>query len=630
MKKLVPIAIATINDNNIYDIIDTLIKLDADEVIFALIYLEKLDEQCELINKYSPYFKEKNIRVSAWIDTIDSIKSDKYQLIKAADGRESCCVCPLCKDFVDDYCEYVKKLIKETDIKKIVLEDDFRLHMPYMETVCFCDEHIKLYGEILGEKVTKEIMIENIRNNSRNKYKDAWLKGNRLSLEYCAKRIREAVDSVDKSIEIQLCAGPSTFGADGTDAVALAKILASGETPELRLIGAPYWQNGFHLVDSMISAIDFTRHQALVCKKNNITTIAEGDPYPRPRHTVPASHLETFHTIILADGNFDKIQKYVLDYFSSLAYETGYVDADIKNHGLYADIERIFKNKEAVGINLVEPFDGIYQYAKINKCPENGVINSAGRDLLNQNSFPAVFEQSGVNLIFGENARCIERDMLKNGAILDIEAAKILYNEGVDVGIEEWQDNNFGNWQHSNNPNCYEYFYDYDERVGLWGDVSLCSFLPKETCEISSSIYRFDREFIGSYFYENDNNEKFLIYNFNAEEDCKIFGLFKSYCRQKQLILAYEKLSGKKFEAVCAGNPELYTMVKKDESSLAVGLWNYFADVVEKPVIELSEEYSEAEFINCEGVLDGKRAVITSGIPAYGYCFVELKGKKNK
>ena len=44
---------------------------------------------------------------------------------------------------------------------------------------------------------------------------------------------------------------------------------------------------------------------------------------------------------------------------------------------------------------------------------------------------------------------------------------------------------------------------------------------------------------------------------------------------------------------------------KEDDNSLSVGLWNFHADIAMEPVVELGEEYSSIEFINCDGKLDG-------------------------
>ena len=48
-------------------------------------------------------------------------------------------------------------------------------------------------------------------------------------------------------------------------------------------------------------------------------------------------------------------------------------------------------------------------------------------------------------------------------------------------------------------------------------------------------------------------------------------------------------------------------------------------DKIYQPEIEFCETYSSAEFINCEGKLEGNKVIISSTLYAYEFCFVCLK-----
>ena len=54
----------------------------------------------------------------------------------------------------------------------------------------------------------------------------------------------------------------------------------------------------------------------------------------------------------------------------------------------------------------------------------------------------------------------------------------------------------------------------------------------------------------------------------------------RSYCRQAQLARLYPWLNGSPVDAICLGNPDLYLLAKKDDNSLAIGLWNYSKDKI--------------------------------------------------
>ncbi|MBQ1981869.1 MAG: hypothetical protein II229_01415, partial [Clostridia bacterium] len=90
------------------------------------------------------------------------------------------------------------------------------------------------------------------------------------------------------------------------------------------------------------------------------------------------------------------------------------------------------------------------------------------------------------------------------------------------------------------------------------------------------------------------------------------------------LCSSIEWLQGRQMTAKCVGNPDLYMITKESDEGLAVGLWNIFANEILAPVIELSDEYKEAEFINCSGALMGNRVELSEICP-YGYAFVNLK-----
>ena len=215
--------------------------------------------------------------------------------------------------------------------------------------------------------------------------------------------------------------------------------------------------------------------------------------------------------------------------------------------------------------------------------------------------------------------------MLKNGMILDIEAAKILAEKGIDVGVHS-----FGSCDYDIpviqdcNPGFYEYYIDEDEKVGIYGALGSRELILDEKAALSSTIYNRGREFPGSFYYENDEGMKFFVYNFDAQRANKVRGASKSYCRERQLAKAYEWLSEKPFPALCQGNPYLYTMCKKDDKAMAVGLWNCFSDSIDEPEIKLDKRYSRIEFVNCDGTLSGD-TVTLSKLGAYEFAFFEVK-----
>ena len=48
---------------------------------------------------------------------------------------------------------------------------------------------------------------------------------------------------------------------------------------------------------------------------------------------------------------------------------------------------------------------------------------------------------------------------------------------------------------------------------------------------------------------------------------------------------------------------------------MAVGLWNFFAAVALSPAVQLGKTYSDVEFINCGGRLEGDTVYLTDIAP---------------
>jgi hypothetical protein len=85
-----------------------------------------------------------------------------------------------------------------------------------------------------------------------------------------------------------------------------------------------------------------------------------------------------------------------------------------------------------------------------------------------------------------------------------------------------------------------------------------------------------------------------------------------------------EWLNGKKLDAISTKNPDLYILTKKNENSLAIGLWNHFIDPILKPIIELGESYTSARFVNCNGKLVGNKVILDAPMGAFTFAFIEL------
>ena len=322
-------------------------------------------------------------------------------------------------------------------------------------------------------------------------------------------------------------------------------------------------------------------------------------------------------TALRAAGCTDGILKYAIDYYSDVGYETGYVKFHCRNVPLYQEIEKRFVGKTACGVRVYEAMNKVADAAPCGRVNEEtwflDFFFSKAAKTLAYNTIPTVYEGEGVTAVaFDENARHLTARDFQKGLIIDIVAAEILFDKGVDVGIER-----FGE---SVSAGREERFLRDGNHICSVGGTRVWDLELKDGAEILSDTETEKGILPVSYRYVNGEGQRFLVFNLNSRtEKC----VFRHYARGRQLAENAQWLGGEKLPAYCYGHPSLYLLCKRGENSLSVGLWNFFEDIAIEPEIELSKAYSRIEFIGCRGELKRDK-VILSDIPAFGFAGFEV------
>lgn len=590
------------------------------------------DDIVENIKYMAELFHENNIEPAVWVgetighgwETLDAEDESVYQgnprSVVSITGRLiKNTYCPLNEDFTDSIADCLQKIAK-AGIKTILLDDDFRMSQRGDGICCCCNKHLALMSEKCGENVTRNLLREKAFKGGKNKYRDAWIDSQAQGLRIMAEKIRKAVDFVDDTVRIGICSCWSPWDLDGVDALELGKILAGKTQPLIRTHGAPYWAIGGTPLSTIIET---ERMFASFCKEDNVEIMSEGDVYPRPRYNTPASYLEVFDAVLRAVGNFDGILKYMFDYHSSAGYETGYLERHMRDLPILESISEMFKNGKGEGVRV-----WIYPHkVRTTEYPDDAFVFNwhqsqvpyVSGKLLALCSIPSVYEQEGLcSLIFGENIRHATPEVYQKGAILDGWSAKILQECGVDVGLDQVI-------SFDKKAIVKEVFDSSNEKVLVKnGNCRLLNaeykkgVMRESFCEIDG------KEYTMSYRYENAQGQRFFVLNFSVEEQEENVSLLNSYARQNSLIQAIEWIADKKLPAKCVKHPQLYVVCKRKENSMAVGLFNLFADSVMKPQIQLDKCYSKVNYLGTNGYMDGNKITLTEEIPAFGFVAFEV------
>ena len=589
-------------------------KFDAQRVFLSLGYYqpdpEKRRQDIEDLRAYCKMFKAAGLEVGTWIWTFSFDEEVPFQhmtLLESNTAIKHTMACPLDEDFLSFSYDYIRD-IAGTGVDIIMFDDDFRYGVLGDSPACLCPLHVERINKIVGQELTREELAEAILSGGKNKYRDAWLQVNGDSFRVFAKNARRAVDSVNPTIRMGACACVTSWDMDGITAMELATILAGTTQPFVRLIGAPYWAVNRSWGNDVQDVVELERMESAWTRFEGMEIFAEGDAYPRPRISCPAAYLENFDMALRASGATDGILKYGVDYASEPGYENGYAIAHRRNKPLYKLIDSHFGGKENVGIRIYEypmkaadtvlpGLDGL------NNRMDYLLFSQAAR-VLSHNAIPSVYEGAGVTgMAFGENARHLPAEAFEKGLILDIAAAKILQDQGVDVGLValgskiQPPEEQFANGNH----------------VSLY-DASAYSITVHQTAEVLST----GQDVPLSYRYENANRQRFLVLNFVTDIASRKAYIWKQYARGRQIVENTPWLSGEKVPACAVGNPGLYLQCKENADSMTVGLWNLHPDPAYAPVVRLAESFGTIEYLNIAGTLEGDRVSLEE-IPPYGF-----------
>lgn len=614
--------------------LDELKRCGAERVALALDreleYSFSSPENLKLLKELVKYYHDNGFEVLVWLGETfghSGVKQNdkgKYTGMRTVDGDTITVFCPLDENFKTDFCKWIKDVAKcEPDM--IMLDDDFRLGFREGYLGCCCDNHMQR----INKKIDEEIEVDNLKNllfdGGKNKYRDVWLEVQKEAMEEFAYTLRNSLNEVNPDIRLGFCAAPCSWDSEGWDAAEVAKIMAGDTKPFLRTLGAPYWATWRLYGKTLGEMIETSRSQLGRLPEGEV--FCEGDTYPRPRTACPAAYLECFDMIMRADGRADGILKYMLDYVSDADYETGYIDAMIRNKELYKKIDDLFAGGKCTGVrpyNAKITANAVYDITRPNLLNEiqDSLFNKAF-EFTTDNLLPVTYEKGYVNIVFGEHARHITVEELKNGSIIDITAAEILANRGIDVGVKSFlQPESYKQKGFSDLPQEYHIEEDIYTRLDIGTNPK--SVIKKESTRLISKYIYKDKVIDGDFEYENAEGMRFRVFSFDAFEASRRKGWLSSYAKRRSIVKSIQWL-GKGLEVYPDGNyPELYVMTKKKDSSLSIGMWNLFADKIENLRLNINIKYKNVHFINCKGHAEKNSVVLDDILYPYEFAGVEI------
>ena len=620
----VPIMSTTVNMSNREEFVRQFREAGAERVFIAMGTPVRPIPQ-HIIDNVS-FFKSHGFEVGVWIDTIghgfvlahveeDNPLLNFTQMVDLDGKRLNYANCPCDEGFQKYISEYVGDLAK-TGADIVMLDDDFRMSQHRGNLSCACPKHMERIGRTLGERISVDELRPYVLTGKANKYRNAWMQAQNEGLIEFAKEIRQSVDAVNPDVIVCICTACAPWNVDGLDVSAVTKILAGKNKPIVRLTGAPYWATKDFRYP-LITVFEIARMLASFVSGNGFEIMSEGDVYPRPRYTCPASYLELYDAVTRIDGAYSGILKYMFDYVAGPNFETGYLKFHKYNEPYLKKLSDFFAEGANAGVKIITyphtmkdadlDVSTLHVYSP---CP-------ADATMLGSCGIPTIYRGKGVcNSVFGENARSFDLSMLGEGTILDAVSAMILTERGVDVGLE-----------------TYDELVDKNISFLCTKDVEYKSFISRGKTRMLTPILKESSEQLlfateqnnkctVAYKYENANGERFLVFLFEGdsifgETYMRDSGLLKNYATQKVLTEELPWVARKALPAYCVGNPELYLMCRKEEDSVSVAMFNCFADPIIDATVVIDGEYKTIECVGCEAELLDNKVILKE--PLYGF-----------
>ena len=628
MKISVPLSFNTINEKSLPEYCEQLKRVGCERVficfIGSLLTSKGAIYSCpEKLSFAIGGFKKAGFEVGVWIDTLGHGRPlysnltdpelEKYEPILGLDGNGNPYgLCPEGDKFIEDFTAGIKKLAAfKPDI--IMLDDDFRFTRGSMYFMgCFCDKHKRIFDNAVGESLPREEISRLVFSGGKNKYRDAYMDMLAKSLEDFAARLRSAVDEIDPSIRLGACSVRESIDYDGTSPEKIAKILAGQTKPFTRTSGAPYGGD-------VIGPLEFTRLQCEELSGSGVEIMTEGDTYPRPRYNCSYRLLLLYDLGLIASGASGGRLDYLIDYNHKPSYEMGYIDRYAKDLPIMEKLSNMFSGLTPSGIRVYNKAHKIRTWhlpesideATVRRLPMSA--ENPSENIISKCSIPTTYNNSSCPVaLFGENARGIERSMLKHGAIIDCAAAKILKDAGIDTGLI------------SAEPICpvsEQYIEADDITVDIDGGACY-GMKAASSAKIESLYLSGDETFTASYSYTNSEGESFLILGADLYLAKSNKNYENCYNRVHQLLSFIERTSP--LPARCEGNPGLYILASEGEGELAVLLLNVHQDDIERPIVTLRDDFSTIEFLGCSGNLSGNKVSLSEICP-YGYAAFKVK-----
>ena len=295
---------------------------------------------------------------------------------------------------------------------------------------CFCDRHLASFAERYGKSLSAAEIAAAFRKRApaNEPLRQAFAETQKESLVLFAQAIRRAIDGIDPAIRTCLCQS-YRVDLDGDTTEAIARALAGGTRPAVRIYGAKY--NNENSAVKLPATLAHAAWSGATLPKD-IELIHESDPYPHNRFFSAASFLGSEIAGAFMCGVSDSYL-YCSQYLDDPFEDGGYADWFNRNRRRL-EVVRDFRAKaRPVGVRV--SFDSKEHYLVREPAPGKKLDFLAdGTYFLGKLGFPYTAVGGDVTLLSAQSADQMTdegiRCALSGGVLLDGAATLAISERG--------------------------------------------------------------------------------------------------------------------------------------------------------------------------------------------------------
>ncbi|MBR2839106.1 MAG: hypothetical protein IKE55_10010 [Kiritimatiellae bacterium] len=377
-----------------------------------------------------------DIEIGWWLaPTLRQGRDVPGQHVVDCEGHVSDAVCPLDPGFEKRITEGIAAACSVGRPFIVFFEDDYELAWHRgMNGLggCFCGRHLALFAEKFGARLSAAEVAAAFRSRTAENepLRRAFAEAQKASLVAFAQAIRRAIDGVDPSIRTCLCQS-YRVDIDGDTTEAIARALAGGTRPAVRVYGARY--NNENQAEKLPQTLAHTAWSAATLPKD-VELFHESDPYPHNRFFSAASFLGSEIACAFMCGVGDSYL-YCSQYLDDPFEDGGYADWFSRNRRRLEAVRDFRAKARPVGVRV--SFDPKEHYLVREAAPGRKLDFLAdGAYFLGKLGFPYTAVGGDVTILSAQSVEQLADDALRRalsgGVLLDGAAALALSKRGFD------------------------------------------------------------------------------------------------------------------------------------------------------------------------------------------------------